>query len=93
MEDELRLVGCFLQEVLGIKELFVIIVKYGNVQEMTCGFVHTVTVALTQQCQRIHMQTTDRSVLQTMEEIFARLVAELPPTSNESGFLSLEVKC
>lgn len=49
MEDELRLVGCFLQEVLGIKELFVIIVKYGNVQEMTCGFVHTVTVALTQQ--------------------------------------------
>lgn len=49
MEDELRLVGCFLQEVLGIKELFVIVVKHDNVQEMTCGFIHAITVALTQQ--------------------------------------------
>lgn len=34
-----------LWEGLEKEEFFVIIIKYGNVQEMTCGFIHTITVA------------------------------------------------
>lgn len=47
MEDELRLVGClyFIGGPRKKKEFFVITVKYGNVQEMSCGFIQTITVA------------------------------------------------